>query len=136
MSPLDGGYLLDADGDEGYFSENGCVQDEDTAGLQHLEIRHAEMVIAIPTLLFVPDYHTSSGMNAFDGLTFQDRTIAWRMETVVVKDIEDDMGCLAPRKGFTVGAIAKQVKPIGDTRGLNRRKSDLPVAGGEKRMNE
>jgi hypothetical protein len=61
---------------KGYFSESGCVQDEDTAGLKHLEIRYAELVIAISTLLFVPDDDTSSGMNAFDGLTFQDRAIA------------------------------------------------------------
>ena len=124
--------MLDADGDEGYFSESGCVQDEDTAGLQHLEIRYAELVIAIPTLLFVPDDDTASGMNAFDGLTFQHHTIARRMEPMIIEYIENDMGCLAPRKGFTVWAITEQVKPVSDTRRLNRRKSDLPVAGGEK----
>ena len=132
MSPLDGGYLLDADGDEGYFSESGCVQDEDTAGLQHLEIRYAELVIAIPTLLFVPDDDTASGMNAFDGLTFQDRAIARRMETVVVKDIEDYMRRLAAGKGISIRAIAEQVKPVSDTRRLDRRKSDLPVAGADE----
>jgi hypothetical protein len=58
------------------------------------------------------------------------------MEPMIIEYIEDDMGCLAPRKGFTVWAIAKQVKPIIYRGRLNRRKSDLPVAGGEKRMNE
>ena len=104
-SPPDGGDLLDADGDKGDFAEIGCVQDEDTARLQHLKIGHAELVIAIPTLLFVPDNDTSSGMNALYRFALQHRTIARRMETMVVKDIEDDMRRLAAGKGIPIRAI-------------------------------
>ena len=131
-SPLDGGYLLDADGDEGYFPESGCVQDEDTAGLKHLEIRYAELVIAISTLLFVPDNDTSAGMDAFYRFALQHRTVAGRMETMIVKDIEDNMSRLAAGKGIPIGAIAEQIQPIIYRGRLNWRKSDLPVAGGEK----
>ena len=131
-SPLDGGYLLDADGDEGYFPESGCVQDEDTAGLKHLEIRYAELVIAISTLLFVPDNHSAAGMDTLDGLTFQHRTSTRRMETMIVKHIKDDMRRLAAGKGIPIGAIAEQIQPIIYRGRLNWRKSDLPVAGGEK----
>ena len=131
-SPPDGGDLLDADGDKGDFAESGCVQDEDTARLQHLKIGHAELVIAIPTLLFVPDNDTSAGMDAFDGLTFQDRSIARRMETMVVKDIEDDMRRLAAGKGISIRAIAEQIQPVSDRRGLDGRKGDFAVARGEE----
>ena len=127
-SPLDRGDLLDADGDKGDFAEIGCVQDEDTARLQHLKIGHAELVIAVSTLLFVPDNDTSAGMDAFDGLTFQHRTIARRMETMVVKDIEDDMRRLAAGKGIPIRAIAEQIEPVSDGRRLDGRKGNLAVA--------
>ena len=127
-SPLDGRYLLHADGDKGDLAESGSVQDEDTARLQHLKIRYAELVIAIPTLLFVPDNDTSAGMDAFDGLAFQYRSVARRMKTMVVKDIEDDMRRLAAGKGISIRAIAEQIQPVSDRRGFNRRERYLAVA--------
>lgn len=112
-SPLDGRYLLDTDGDDGDFSVRGRINNKDSARLEHLKIGHAELVIAVSTLLFVPDNDTSAGMNAFDSLTFQDRTIARGMETMVVKDIEDDMRRLAAGEGSAIRAIAEQIQPVG-----------------------
>ena len=132
MRPLDRGDLLDADGDKGDFAESGRVQDEDTARLQHLKIGHTELVIAIPTLLFAPDNDTSAGMDAFYGLTFQDRAITRRMETMVVKDIEDYMRRLAASEALPIRAIAEQIQPVGYRRGFNRRERDLSVARGNQ----
>lgn len=131
-SPLDRGDLLDADGNKGDFAESRSVKDKDTARLQHLKIGHAELVIAIPTLLFVPDNDTSAGMDAFNGLTFQDRSVARRMETMVVKDIEDDMRRLTAGKGIPIRAIAEQIQPVSDRRGLDGRERDLAIARGEE----
>ena len=135
-SPPDGRDLLDTDGDKGDLAESRSVQDEDSACLEHLKIGHAELVVAIPILLFVPDNDTSAGMDAFYGLTFQDRAIARGMETMVVKDIEDYMRRLAAGKGIPIRAIAEQIQPISDTRRLDGRKNNLAVARGDKRMNE
>ena len=108
-SPPDRGDLLHTDGDKGDLAESRSVQDEDTACLEHLKIGHAELVIAIPTLLFVPDNDTSAGMDAFDCLTFQYRTIARHMETMVVKDVENDMRRLTAGKDIPIRAIAEQI---------------------------
>ena len=67
-------------------------------------------------------------MNAFYGLTFQHRTIARRMEAMVVKDVEDYMRRLTAGKRIPIRAIAELVKPISDTRRLDGRERDLSVA--------
>jgi hypothetical protein len=135
-SPPDGRDLLDADGDEGYFAESGCVQDEDTARLQHLKIGHAELVVAVSVFVVVPDNGTSAGMDAFYGLAFQHRTIARRMKTMVVKDIEDEMRRLAASEALSIRAITEQIQPVSDRGCFNRRKGNLAVAGARERMNE
>ena len=117
---MDGGDLLDAYGDKGDFAEVGRIHDEDAARLQHLEIRDAELAITVPTLRFIPYNDTSAGMDALYRLAFQDRTIARRMEPVIIKDIEDDMRRLAAGKGFPIRAIAEQVEPVFYSRGLDR----------------
>ena len=111
---MDGRNLLDTDGDEGEFSISGSVQNKYTARFKHLEIRDAQLVIAVAVLLFVPDDDASSGMDAFYRFALQDRAIARRMETVVIKDIKDNMRRLTAGKTVFIGAIAQEVKPIGN----------------------
>ena len=120
--------MLDTDSDKGDFTEVGRIHDEDAARLQHLEIRHAELVIAIPTLLFVPDNDTSSGMNALYRFALQHRTIARRMEPMIIKDIEDNMRRLAALETRSIRAIAEQIEPVSDGRRLDGRKGNLAVA--------
>ena len=117
-SPLDGGDLLDADGNYGEFAKVGCIEDEDTAGLEHLKIGNTELVIAIPTLLLIPYNDSTSGMNTLNHFAFEHRTIARHMETMIIKDIEHNMRCLPAGKHVAILAIAQQVKPIGDRGGL------------------
>lgn len=46
-------------------------------------------------------------MDAFYGLTFQDRSIARRMEPMIIKDIEDNMRRLAALETRSIRAIAQ-----------------------------
>lgn len=128
MRPHDRTHLLDAYGDKSDFAEVGRIHDEDAARLQHLEIRHAELVITVPTLRFIPYNDASSGMDALDGFAFQDRSIARRMETMVVKDVEDDMRRHAALETSSIRAIAQEIEPVGDRRRLDRGKSDFAIA--------
>ena len=136
MSPYDGTDLLDADGDDGDLSVRACIYNKDSAGFKHLEIRYAALHIAIPALLFIPDDLASSGMDALDRAAFQHNTIARHMEAMIIKHIEDDMRRLAASKRIPIRAVAEQFQPISDTRGLDRRESNLAVTRTRERMNE
>ncbi len=136
MSPLDGTNLLDADGNDGDFSVRGRIYNKDSARLEHLKIGHAELVVAVSVFVVVPDNGTSAGMDAFYGLAFQNRTIARRMKTMVVKDIEDDRRRLAASEALSIRAITEQIQPVSDRGCFNRRKGNLAVAGARERMNE
>ena len=111
---MDGGDLLDTDGNDGEFAESRRIENEHAAGLQHLEIRYAKLVIAVPTLLVVPDNDTASGMDTLDRAAIQHRTVTRHMKTMVIKDIEDDMRRLASGKGLAIRAIAQQIEPVSD----------------------
>ena len=125
---MDGGDLLDANGNDGDFAIRVRVYNKDSTRLKHLEIRDTELVITIPTLLLIPDDNASSGMNALDGFAFQDRAITRRMETMVVKDIEDNMRRLAALETSSIRAIAEQIEPVSDRRRFDRGESDLTIA--------
>ena len=134
--PPDGRYLLDTNGHDSYLAVRARIYNKDSTRLQHLEICHAALLIPIPGLRFVPYNDTTSGMDTRNSLTLQHRPIAGRMETMIVKDIEDDMHRLATGKRIPIGAVAEQIQPVSDTRGLDRRESDLAVARARERMNE
>ena len=136
-SPLDGRYLLDTDGDDGDFAESGRVDYKYSTGFPHLEIRYAALLITIPTLLLIPDYLPSSGMDTLDRFAFEHRTVTRHMKTMVVKDIEDDMGSLASCKGLAIRAVTEQVEPIDYRSGFYQSFfSNNSVAGTRERMNE
>ena len=112
MSPYDGTDLLDADGDESNKAEVRRIKNEHTACLQRLESGGTKRIIAIATLRLVPNDDATSGMNAGDDFLLNDRAIAWRMETMVVKDIEDDMSRLSISKHISIRSFSQQIKPI------------------------
>ena len=99
--------MLDAYGDKSDFAEVGRIHDEDAARLQHLEIRHAELVITIPTLRLIPDNHTSSGMDSLNYFLLKNDTIARRMEAMVIKNIENEVRCLTTYKPLSIRTIAQ-----------------------------
>jgi hypothetical protein len=51
------------------------------------------------------------------------------METVVIKDIEDDMGGLAAGETLPIGAVTEQVEPVSNSSRLDRRESNLAIGG-------
>ena len=93
--PLDGTDLLDTDRDDSEFAKGGGVYYEDTTSLEHLEIRDTESIIPIAVLRLIPYNHPATGMDTFNGFAFEHRTIAGHMETMIIKDIKDNMRCFA-----------------------------------------
>ena len=130
--PLDGTDLLDTDRDDGNFAEIGRVYYHYTAGLQHLEIRYTALLIAIPTLLFIPYDVASSGMDALDRLALQHRTVTRHMEAMIIKHIEDDMHRISSGEYIAISTIAEQVQPIGDRCRFDRRKGYFAVTRSDK----
>ena len=67
-------------------------------------------------------------MNALYRFALQHRTIARRMEPMIIKDIEDNMRRLAALETRSIRAIAEQIEPVSDGRRLDGRKGNLAVA--------